>query len=228
MWSSCTCIVVPLSPCSPIRDQEIDPDRWCSHSAWGKECWQQIVQWVPEPPPGAGASGGTNAAAHHRVCPCHSGASRTSGCLTCAYIWLCSPRSRHPPRKTGRFTGADFPLQPDGTLRCPAGQLLSAQEQRRARRWEPAHCVCGQHSPLPPLSVARAVPMEWRGNSKAGARVSVLLHPLLVGDQPLRLRGTGAAENIGAPACNSCAINASRCVCPPSPLSPTLFSTRAR
>ncbi len=175
----------------------------------------------------AGASGGTNAAAHHRVCPCHSGASRTSGCLTCAYIWLCSPRSRHPPRKTGRFTGADFPLQPDGTLRCPAGQLLSAQEQRRARRWEPAHCVCGQHSPLPPLSVARAVPMEWRGNSKAGARVSVLLHPLLVGDQPLRLRGTGAAENIGAPACNSCAINASRCVCPPSHHPPLLPGTQA-
>ena len=120
-----------------------------------------------EPPPGAGASGGTNAAAHHRVCPCHSGASRASCCLTCAYIWLCSPHSRHPPRKTGRFTGADFPLQPDGTLRCPAGQSLSAQEQRRARRWEPAHCVCGQHSQLPPLSVARAVPMEWRGNGKA-------------------------------------------------------------
>jgi hypothetical protein len=33
--------------------------------------------------------------------------------------------------KTGRFTGADFPLQPDGTLRCPAGQSLLAQERRR-------------------------------------------------------------------------------------------------
>jgi hypothetical protein len=33
--------------------------------------------------------------------------------------------------KTGRFSGQDFPLQPEGTLRCPAGQKLSAQEQRR-------------------------------------------------------------------------------------------------
>jgi hypothetical protein len=33
--------------------------------------------------------------------------------------------------KTGRFSGSDFPLQPDGTLRCPAGQQLVAQERRR-------------------------------------------------------------------------------------------------
>ena len=49
MWSSCTCIVVPLSPLLSDCDQEIDPDRWCSHSAWGQECWQLIAQWVPEP-----------------------------------------------------------------------------------------------------------------------------------------------------------------------------------
>ena len=28
------------------EDQEIDPDRWCSHSAWGQECWQVVSQWV--------------------------------------------------------------------------------------------------------------------------------------------------------------------------------------
>src|SRR2546425_10028565 len=33
--------------------------------------------------------------------------------------------------KTGRFTGADFPLQPDGTLRCPAGSTLTLQERRQ-------------------------------------------------------------------------------------------------
>lgn len=36
-----------------------------------------------------------------------------------------------PTRKTGRFTGADFPLQPHGTLRCPAGNRLLVQERRR-------------------------------------------------------------------------------------------------
>src|SRR5215467_12908291 len=33
--------------------------------------------------------------------------------------------------KAGRFSGQDFALQPDATVRCPAGKLLSAQEQRR-------------------------------------------------------------------------------------------------
>jgi hypothetical protein len=28
------------------EDREQDPDRWCSHSAWGQECWQIISQWV--------------------------------------------------------------------------------------------------------------------------------------------------------------------------------------
>src|SRR2546430_12748547 len=35
------------------------------------------------------------------------------------------------PWKTGRFSGQDFSLQPDGTLRCPAGQALVAHERRR-------------------------------------------------------------------------------------------------
>ena len=35
------------------------------------------------------------------------------------------------PWKAGRFSGQDFALQADGTLRCPADQKLSAHEQRR-------------------------------------------------------------------------------------------------
>jgi hypothetical protein len=30
----------------PDEDKELDLDRWCSHSAWGQECWQLIAQWV--------------------------------------------------------------------------------------------------------------------------------------------------------------------------------------
>jgi hypothetical protein len=33
--------------------------------------------------------------------------------------------------KVGRFSGKDFTLQPDGTLRCPADQKLLAHERRR-------------------------------------------------------------------------------------------------
>ncbi len=27
------------------EDEELDPDRWCSHSAWGQEAWQIVAQW---------------------------------------------------------------------------------------------------------------------------------------------------------------------------------------
>jgi len=58
------------------------------------------------------------------------------------------------PWKAGRFSGRDFTFQPDGTLRCPAGEKLSVHERRRARRWELAHGLCCQHWQLPPLSSA--------------------------------------------------------------------------
>ncbi len=35
-----------FEPALSDEDQEIDPDRWCSHSAWGQEAWQIISQWV--------------------------------------------------------------------------------------------------------------------------------------------------------------------------------------
>jgi len=38
-----------FEPALSDEDQELDPDRWCSHSAWGQECWQIISHWVPEP-----------------------------------------------------------------------------------------------------------------------------------------------------------------------------------
>jgi hypothetical protein len=38
--------------------------------------------------------------------------------------WACRGRA-------GRFSGQDFSFQPDGTLRCPAGQSLVAHERRR-------------------------------------------------------------------------------------------------
>lgn len=80
---------------------------------------------------------GTNASAHHRVCSCHPRTGR-AGCYApdrigfCFWIW--PTHHGHPPGKTGRFTGHDFPLQPDGTLRCPAGSTLTLQERQEADR----------------------------------------------------------------------------------------------
>jgi hypothetical protein len=35
-----------FEPVLSDEDSEQDPDRWCSHSAWGQECWQTVSQWV--------------------------------------------------------------------------------------------------------------------------------------------------------------------------------------
>jgi hypothetical protein len=35
-----------FEPTLADEDSELDPDRWCSHSAWGQEAWQCIAQWV--------------------------------------------------------------------------------------------------------------------------------------------------------------------------------------
>ena len=35
-----------FEPTLADEDNELDPDRWCSHSACGQECWQVIAQWV--------------------------------------------------------------------------------------------------------------------------------------------------------------------------------------
>ena len=43
---SCICIAGHYAPALSDEDREIDPDRWCSHSAWGQECWQVVSQWV--------------------------------------------------------------------------------------------------------------------------------------------------------------------------------------
>lgn len=45
-----------FEPALSDEDAEQDPDRWCSHAAWGQECWQVILQWVPEPAPLPGTS----------------------------------------------------------------------------------------------------------------------------------------------------------------------------
>ena len=46
MSSNCICIAVPYAPTLADEDNEQDPDRWCSHSARGQECWQLVSQWV--------------------------------------------------------------------------------------------------------------------------------------------------------------------------------------
>ncbi|HEY1353956.1 MAG TPA: hypothetical protein VGF67_30460 [Ktedonobacteraceae bacterium] len=35
-----------FEPTLADEDREPDPDRWCSHCAWGQECWLGVSQWI--------------------------------------------------------------------------------------------------------------------------------------------------------------------------------------
>ena len=146
----------------------------------------------------------------------NTGRFSANGSGTCGLSWgITSSRSRYAPRslrhpppeaahspapaqgygpaapgqswKQGRFSGHDFARQPDGTLRCPAGALLSPTEQRReadgslrvvyeARIRDCRPCRLREHC-------------QWPGQAtKHPRRVSLLLHPLAVASSALLWR----------------------------------------
>ena len=91
------------------------------------------------------------------------------------------------PWKAGRFSGQDFALQPDGTLRCQASQKLIPHEQRREADGS-LRVVYGAS-----IRSCRPCPLrdqcQWQGSATAKPRqVSLLLHPLAVGSAPLLWR----------------------------------------
>jgi hypothetical protein len=53
-----------FEPALADEDQEIDPDRWCSHSACGQEAWCIVRKSGMEPASGVGASGRADSSAH--------------------------------------------------------------------------------------------------------------------------------------------------------------------
>lgn len=168
------------------EDEELDADRWCSHSAWGQEAWQSVAQWTwnlrlelghqLEPTPlritefAPAIPPATEQAA---TCPVSSAPASGYGPPTTATSW-----------KTGRFTGQDFPLQPDGTLRCPAGSVLIPQERRREADGSLRVVYAASIRSCRPCPLRDQC--QWQGSAtKKPRQVSVLLHPLAVGPAPV-------------------------------------------
>ena len=171
-----------FEPALSDEDQEIDPDRWCSHSAWGQACWQVVAQWTWN----------LRLELGHQL---HPDPVRTT-----AFAPALPPPSPHtaptsgyaPPHlgmswKAGRFSGQDFALQPDGTLRCQASQTLLPHEQRREADGSLRVVYGASIRSCQPCPLRK--PRQWQGNATAKPRqVSVLLHPLPVGSAPLLWR----------------------------------------
>jgi len=178
-----------FEPTLSDEDIEQDPDRWCSHSAWGQECWQVIAQWTWNLRLELGHQLKPQPLRTTEFAPAIPEQSKQ----TAMHPASSTPASGYAPPttatswKTGRFTGADFPLQPDGTLRCPAGATLTLQERRRE--------ADGSLRVVYAASIRRCRPCplreqcQWQGSATAKPRqVSVLLHPLRVGPAPLLWR----------------------------------------
>jgi hypothetical protein len=174
------------------EDQELEPDRWWSYATWGQEAWQIINQWtwnlrlelghqlVPEP---------VRTTEFAPALPEQNEPSPTSPISPTA---IAPPSGYAPPAtamswKAGRFTGADFPLQPGGTLRCPANNVLVPHEQRRERKGSLRIVYSARIRDCRPCLLREHC--QWSGSTTGKPRqVSVLLHPLAVGSAPLLWR----------------------------------------
>ena len=106
-----------FEPALADEDEEIDPDRWCSHSAWGQECWQLVAQWVWNVRLELGHLFKSEPVRITKFAPAlpeqnaHASTSPAATAPASGY----APPTTATSWKTGRFTGSDFPLQPDGT-----------------------------------------------------------------------------------------------------------------
>ena len=137
------------------EDQEQDPDRWCSHTAWGQEFWLILAQWIwnlrlelghalhPTP------MRTTEFAPAQVDEPAETTPDPVSRPSESAPVTYGPPQWARPSYTKG-FAGADFSLQPDGTLRCPSGRPLYAQERRPERdgSLRVLYAVCSADRPL--------------------------------------------------------------------------------
>jgi hypothetical protein len=149
------------------EDQEQDPDRWASYTATGQEVWQLISQWIwnlrlelghqLHPEPGRTTEFAPALPPVHKESPARAPV-QGYGPATVALPW-----------KAGRFSGQDFALQPDGTLRCPASQSLVAHEQRREVDGSLRVVYAASIRSCRPCPMPRAMSMEWQRHCEAAS-----------------------------------------------------------
>jgi len=172
-----------FEPALADEDVEQDPDRWCSHAAWGQECWQIVSQWVWN----------LRLELGHQLEPTSMRTTEFAAAIApvkeqttdaTAHAQGYGPLATATAWKAGRFTGSDFAPQPDGTLCCPAGKTLHPNEQRL----EPDGSLRVLYAAR--IGDCRVCPLreqcQWHGyQTTKPRRVSLLLHPLSVGSAPL-------------------------------------------
>jgi len=111
------------------EDKEQNPDRWVSHTPSGQEFWHILAQWMWNVRLELGhrlhpTSVRTTAFAEAQASPLPPPVPDPPASL------MYGPLERARTARVGIFAATDFTEQPDGTLRCPAGHPLYAQERR--------------------------------------------------------------------------------------------------
>jgi hypothetical protein len=164
------------------EDQEQDPDRWVSHTALGQECWQIVSQWLWNLRLELGHLLHPDPVRTTEFAPALPTAHKESPVQ--APVQGYGPAEVALPWKAGRFSGQDFALQPDGTLRCPASQSLVVHERRREAHGSLRVVYAASIRSCRPCPLREQC--QWNGSATAKPRqVSVLLHPLVVGSLPI-------------------------------------------
>jgi hypothetical protein len=168
-----------FEPVLADEDEEQDPDRWCSHAPAGQEAWQIVCQWIWN----------VRLELGHQLEPTPLRTTEFAPAIPPAPPHTAPPSGYAPPQvglpwKADRFSGQDFPPQPDGTLRCPASQSLVAHEQRREADGSLRVVYAASIRSCRPCPLREQC--QWHGSAtKKPRQVSVLLHPLAVGVAPL-------------------------------------------
>jgi hypothetical protein len=111
------------------EDQEQEPDRWCSHTAWGQEFWLICSQWVWNLRLELGHALHPTLLRTTEFAPAQAAPDPVPRPAQPTPVTYGPPQWARQSYTKG-FAGTDFTPQPDGTLRCPAGHLLYAQERR--------------------------------------------------------------------------------------------------
>jgi hypothetical protein len=167
------------------EDLEQDPDRWCSHTASGQEAWQIVSQWVWNLRLELGHTLHPDPVRTTEFAPALPPAQKEAHAQ--APVQGYGPAAVALPWKAGRFSGQDFALQPDGTLRCPADQSLVVHERRREADGSLRVVYAASIHSCRPCPLREQC--QWQGSATTKPRqVSVLLHPLVVGSASLLWR----------------------------------------
>ena len=119
------------------EDGEQDADRWYSHTPSGQEFCQILAQWVWNLRLELGQTLSSSELRTTEFATART-AEPAPASSPAAIEKPTPPKTYGPPQWarpsfTGGFPGSAFPLQPDGTLRCPADRPLYPQERRPER-----------------------------------------------------------------------------------------------